>query len=99
MAQGRYVDLPVETYFIGESQSFKYMQINKVLLKVVRNRPKPSGCRRTPSGSVDSFQQALLVKCGIAACRMRKVKCGMECAENYCGTVGNMRHAESWVGF
>jgi len=37
----------------------------------------------------------LLVKCGIAACGMRKVKCGMECAENYCGTVGNMRNAES----
>jgi len=37
----------------------------------------------------------LLVKCGIAACRMRKVKCGMECAESYCGTVGNMRNAES----
>jgi len=31
----------------------------------------------------------LLVKCGIAACGMRKVKCGMECAESYCGTVGN----------
>ena len=26
---------------------------------------------------------------------MRKVKCGMECAESYCGTVGNMRNAES----
>jgi len=37
----------------------------------------------------------LLVKCGIAACGMRKVKCGMECAESYCGTVGNMRNAES----
>jgi len=36
-----------------------------------------------------------LVKCGIAACGMRKVKCGMECVENYCGTVGNMRNAES----
>jgi len=36
-----------------------------------------------------------LVKCGIAACGMRKVKCGMECAESYCGTVGNMRNAES----
>jgi len=31
----------------------------------------------------------LLVKCGIAACGMRRVKCGMECAEIYCGTVGN----------
>jgi len=29
-----------------------------------------------------------LVKCGIAACGMRKVKCGMECVESYCGTVG-----------
>ena len=28
----------------------------------------------------------LLVKCGIAVCGMRKVKCGMECEENYCGT-------------
>jgi len=37
----------------------------------------------------------LLVKCGIAACGMRKVKCGMECAESYCGTMGNMRNAES----
>jgi len=36
-----------------------------------------------------------LVKCGIAACGMRKVKCRMECAESYCGTVGNMRNAES----
>jgi len=27
--------------------------------------------------------------------KMRKVKCGMECAESYCGTVGNMRNAES----
>jgi len=26
---------------------------------------------------------------------MRKVKCGMECAESCCGTVGNMRNAES----
>jgi len=37
----------------------------------------------------------LLVKYGIAACGMRKVKCGMECAESYCGMVGNMRNAES----
>ena len=37
----------------------------------------------------------LLVKCGIVACGMRKVKCGMECAESYCGTMGNMRNAES----
>jgi len=37
----------------------------------------------------------LLVKCGIAACGMRKVKCGMEYAEYFCGTVGNMRNAES----
>jgi len=36
-----------------------------------------------------------LVQCGIAACGMRKVKCGMECAEYFCGTVGNMRNAES----
>jgi len=36
-----------------------------------------------------------LVKCGIAACGMRKVKCGIECAESYCGMVGNMRNAES----
>ena len=28
-------------------------------------------------------------KSGIAACGMRRVKCGMECAESYCGTVGN----------
>jgi len=26
----------------------------------------------------------LLVKCGIAVCGMRKVKCGMGCAESYC---------------
>ena len=26
---------------------------------------------------------------------MRKVKCRLECAESYCGTVGNMRNAES----
>ena len=37
----------------------------------------------------------LLVRCGIVACGMRKVKCGMECAESYCGTAGNMRNAES----
>ena len=35
---------------------------------------------------------------------MRKVKCGMEYAESYCGTVGNMRNAESchvgsWMHF
>jgi len=41
----------------------------------------------------------LLVKCGIAACGMQKVKCGMECVESYCGTVGNMRKvAMSAVG-
>ena len=40
-------------------------------------------------------ETGLLVKCGIAACGMRKVKCGMECAESYCGTMGNMRNAES----
>jgi len=32
-------------------------------------------------------------------CGMRKVKCGMECAENYCGMVGNMRKvAQSAIG-
>ena len=31
----------------------------------------------------------LVVKCGIAACGMRRLKCGMECAESYSGTVGN----------
>jgi len=36
----------------------------------------------------------LLVKCGIAVCGMRKVKCGMEYTESYCETVGNMRNAE-----
>jgi len=36
-----------------------------------------------------------LVKCGTAACGMRKVKCGMECAESYCGTVGNIWNAEN----
>ena len=41
------------------------------------------------------WHMRLLVKCGIAARGMRKVQCGMECAENYCWTVGNMRNAES----
>jgi len=41
------------------------------------------------------WRMGLLVKCGIAARGMRKVQCGMECVENYCGTVGNMRNAES----
>jgi len=43
----------------------------------------------------------LLVKCGIAACRMRKVKCGMECAEYFCGTgviCGMRKVAQSPVG-
>ena len=30
------------------------------------------------------------------ACGMRKVKCGMECAENYCRAMGNMRNVESF---
>jgi len=30
------------------------------------------------------FGYGLLVKCGIAACGMRKVKCGMECVEYVC---------------
>ena len=37
----------------------------------------------------------LLVKCGTAACGMRKVKCGMQYAENKRGTVGNLRSAEN----
>jgi len=28
-------------------------------------------------------------------CGMQKEKCGMECVENYCGTVSNMQNAES----
>jgi len=36
----------------------------------------------------------LLVKCGTAECGMRKVKCGMETVEGWCGTVGKMRNAE-----
>lgn len=30
-------------------------------------------------------------------CGMRKVKCGMECAESYCGTVDNMRILQTGV--
>jgi len=37
----------------------------------------------------------LSVKCGIAACGMRKVICGTECVESWCGTLGNMRNAEN----
>ena len=58
----------------------KYRRLRRVKFRV--RRPLTLTCR-------------LLVKCGIAACRIRKVKCGMEGAESYCGTVGNMRNAES----
>jgi len=39
----------------------------------------------------------LLVKCGTAECGTRKVKCGMETVERWCGTVGKMRNAEICV--
>jgi len=35
-----------------------------------------------------------LVKCVTAECGMRKVKCGMETVERWCGTVGKMRNRD-----
>ena len=35
------------------------------------------------------------VKCGIAECGMRKVKCGTDRAEKYRGMVCNLRNAEN----